>query len=240
MMNTVGLALVAAALTPGGGDTVFESDEFEGADGRIRITFIGHATMMLEYRGAVVHVDPVGVYADYAKMPKADIIIVTHEHQDHFGPKAIAALKKPGTSIVANEAVRASLGTGRALSGGQALEVGGIGIAALPAYNLSPDRLQFHPKGRDNGYVLSIGGKRIYIAGDTEDTPEMRSLGDIDIAFLPMNLPYTMTPRQVASAAKAFRPKVLYPYHFGETDTRELVDLMRDSPDIEVRIRGMA
>ncbi len=119
----------------------------------------------------------------------------------------------------------------------------GIEVEAVPAYNLvhkRPDGSPFHPKGQGNGYVVTIGGKRIYIAGDTEPIPEMAALKDIDIAFLPMNLPYTMSPEMAAAAARTIRPKVLYPYHFGNTDTGRLVKLLTEEPGIEVRVRPMS
>ena len=115
-------------------------------------------------------------------------------------------------------------------------------VEAVPAYNLEhkrPDGKPFHPKGEGNGYVLTFGGKRVYVAGDTENIPEMEALRDIDIAFLPMNLPYTMTPEMVAAAARAFKPKVLYPYHYGDTDPQKLVDLLKDLPAVEVRVRDL-
>jgi L-ascorbate metabolism protein UlaG (beta-lactamase superfamily) len=112
----------------------------------------------------------------------------------------------------------------------------------VPAYNLAhkrPDGQPFHPRGNGNGYILTFGNVRVYVAGDTEDTPEMRALRGIDIAFLPMNLPYTMTPEMVADAARAFRPRILYPYHFGQTDPQALVRLLSDDAGIEVRVRRM-
>ena len=117
-----------------------------------------------------------------------------------------------------------------------------VRVEALPAYNLEhkrPDGAPFHPKGEGNGYLLTMGGKRIYVAGDTENIPEMAALKDIDIAFLPMNLPYTMTPEMVAAAARTFRPKILYPYHYGDTDPQKLVELLKDLPAIEVRVRNL-
>jgi L-ascorbate metabolism protein UlaG (beta-lactamase superfamily) len=126
---------------------------------------------------------------------------------------------------------------------GDVQTVAGLRVEAVPAYNLvhkREDGQPFHPKGAGNGYILTFGDIRVYIAGDTENTPEMKALKDIAIAFLPMNLPYTMTPEMVAEAAKAFRPRVLYPYHYGDTDTRKLVDLLKGETGIEIRIRRMS
>ena len=216
-----------------------EKDSFDAEGGPIHISFIGHGTLMLEHAGLVVHVDPVSAEADYTALPKADLILVTHEHSDHLDPKAIAAVRKQGTVMVLNPGAQAKLGEGTALANGESTSVLGIRIEALPAYNTTAGRDRYHPKGRDNGYLLTIGGKRIYIAGDTEVIPEMKALRNIDIAFLPMNQPYTMTPQQVAEAARAFRPRILYPYHYSNTNTAELVELLKGEKDIEVRIRKL-
>lgn len=216
------------------------TDTIQARDGAVKITFIGHATFFLEWDGKVVHVDPVGQYADYSRLPKADLVLVTHEHGDHMDPAAVRTLGKPGTVVVGNPAAAARLAAGAvALRHGETREFQGISVEAVPAYNTSSGHTQFHPKGRDNGYVLTLGGLRLYVAGDTEDIPEMKKLHDIDVAFLPMNQPYTMTPEQAAAAARILRPRILYPYHFGETDTARLAVLLQDIPGIEVRIRNM-
>jgi L-ascorbate metabolism protein UlaG (beta-lactamase superfamily) len=187
----------------------------------------------------VIHVDPVRREAEYSKLPKADLILITHEHGDHLDGAAVSQISKKGTLVLANEASAKKLEGAQILRNGETKMVHGIKIEAVPAYNTTSGRDRFHPKGRDNGYILTIGDERIYIAGDTEDTPEMKALKDITIAFLPMNQPYTMVPEQVAEGAKAFRPKILYPYHFGDTDTERLTALMKDVPEIEVRIRDL-
>jgi L-ascorbate metabolism protein UlaG (beta-lactamase superfamily) len=190
-----------------------------------------------------VHIDPWSKVGDYSSLPKADLILVTHEHGDHFDRKIIEAIRKVGTILIyttkCNEAQPGL--NGIVLSNGDHKLVGEIEIEAVPAYNLvnkRPDGNPFHPKGEGNGYILTIGGKRFYIAGDTENTPEMKALKNIDVAFLPMNLPYTMTPEMVANAAKAFHPGILYPYHTGETDITKLAGLLKDS-GIDVRYRKM-
>ncbi len=229
-------ALAAWGLSPAWG---FERDNFSADSKQLVIEFIRHGTLMIRYGDLVIHVDPVGQYADYGKLYKADIVLVTHEHQDHFDPKAISQIEKKGTSIILNQAARDQLSRGQALRNGDSTVVKGIRIKAVPAYNTTEGRDRFHPKGRDNGYILTIGGKRIYIAGDTEDIPEMTDLKDIDIAFLPMNQPYTMTPAQVVRAARMIRPQILYPYHYGDTDTSVLPEMLKDMPDLEVRIRSL-
>jgi L-ascorbate metabolism protein UlaG (beta-lactamase superfamily) len=225
----------------------FELDVFDTSMGELEITFIGHGTLMLEIGDTVIHVDPYGRVADYAQLPKADVILVTHEHGDHLDVAAIEKIRQDMTKIIVTESCADRVGGAIVLKNGQAVPTAGVGIEAVAAYNIEHMRSPgnpYHPKGVGNGYILTFGDTRVYIAGDTELTPEMRALGAgsdrIDIAFLPMNLPYTMTPEQVAEAARAFRPRVLYPYHFGDTDTSKLVELLKDEPDIEVRIRKLS
>ena len=220
----------------------FQTDEFKTKSGKtVTITAIKHASLRIQYDGLEIQVDPVAQYepqTNYSAFPKADVILITHEHFDHCDPAAIAALKKNGTQIIVNPAVQKKLGSGTALKNGESLTIAkGIQIEAVPAYNTTPGRTQFHPKGRDNGYVLTIDGFRIYIAGDTEDIPEMAALKDIDVAFLPCNQPYTMTPEQVAKAAKTIKPKTLFPYHYSETPVKRVADLLKGT-SIDVRIRN--
>ena len=220
----------------------FEQDVVKTGSGDITITFIGHGTLMFTFGGKVIHVDPVGQYADYGKLPKADLILITHEHKDHLDPKVIGMLRRPGTQIVLSQAAAVQMPGGLVMKNGEVKTVAGLTVEAVPAYNLVHKRDSgepFHPKGQGNGYVITFGDKRVYVAGDTENTPEMKALKGIDIAFLPMNLPYTMTPEMVADAARAFKPKVLYPYHFGKTDTAKLAALLQSNPEIELRIRKM-
>lgn len=220
----------------------FEQDTFRTSRGDLRITFIGHGTLMFEFSGKVIHIDPVGGMADYSQLPKADIILVTHEHGDHLDPQAIQVLRQDKTSLILTEKCAEKVTGGIVMKNGQTMTVHGVKIEAIPAYNLVHMRSEgnpFHPKGNGNGYVLIFGDKRVYVAGDSENIPEMKALKDIDIAFLPMNLPYTMTPEMVADAARAFKPKILYPYHYGNTDTAALVGQLKDEIEIEVRIRPL-
>jgi L-ascorbate metabolism protein UlaG (beta-lactamase superfamily) len=214
----------------------FQEDVFKTSGGDLKIMFIGHGTLMLTYAGKVIDVDPVSMYADYATLPKADLILVTHEHGDHLDPKAIQAASTATTVLITNQSSAKNLPNATIMKNGDTKTAMGIQIEAVPAYNLQKP---FHPKGNGNGYLLTFGDKRVFIAGDTENVPEIKALKDIDIAFLPMNQPYTMTPEQVADVAKAMRPKVLYPYHFGDTDTGTLLGLLKTEPGIEVRIRDL-
>ncbi len=213
-----------------------QEDLFSTQKGDLKITCIGHGTLMLTWKDQIIHIDPVRREADYTQMPKADLILITHEHSDHLDPEAIAQIQKEDTPIILTETCAERLPGGMIMKNGDQKEILGLTIEAVPAYNLEK---RFHPKGRGNGYVLTLGGLRLYIAGDTENTPEMKALENIDVAFLPMNLPYTMTPEMVADAAIAFKPKVLYPYHYGNTDPQQLVELLKDQTDIEVRVRKM-
>jgi L-ascorbate metabolism protein UlaG (beta-lactamase superfamily) len=220
----------------------FVTDVIKTNAGDLKITFIGHGSLMLAHGGKIIQVDPVLQEADYSTLPQADLILVTHDHSDHLDAKAIAMLTRPGkTTLVLTETCAAKLQGGIVMKNGDVKSLAGLRIEAVPAYNIvqkRPDGQPFHPPGMGNGYVLTLGDKRVYVAGDTENIPEMKNLSAIDVAFLPMNLPYTMTPEMVAAAARSFQPKILYPYHFGETDTRKISDLLKDS-GIEVRIRNM-
>lgn len=220
----------------------FEQDVIKTDPGDLKITCIGHGTLMMELGEKVIHIDPWTKLADYTKFPKADIILITHDHGDHLDSKAIDLIKKADTQILASKSCEGKIEGAVILENGQSKDIAGIKIEAVPAYNIEhkrPDGTPFHPKGNGNGYVITFGKTRVYVAGDTENTPEMKSLKDIGVAFLPMNLPYTMIPEMVADAVRAFKPKILYPYHFGQTDTSRLVDLLKDVKDIEVRIRKM-
>jgi L-ascorbate metabolism protein UlaG (beta-lactamase superfamily) len=220
----------------------FETDIIKTSAGDLKISFIGHGTLMLNFGVKVIHVDPYSALADYNSLPKADLILVTHEHRDHLDLKALNAVKTEKTTVVLTETCAKQVQGGIVMMNGDVKTVEGLKIEAVPAYNIIHKRdtgQPFHPKGVGNGYIITFGDKRVYVAGDTENIPEMKGLKDIDIAFLPMNLPYTMTPEMVVDAAKAFKPKILYPYHFGETDTSKLVSLLKGSSEIEVRIRKM-
>jgi L-ascorbate metabolism protein UlaG (beta-lactamase superfamily) len=221
----------------------FETDLISTPAGDLSITFLGHGSLLMGIHGKNVYIDVFGEVADYSQLPKADFILLTHEHFDHLDPKAVAAIRTDNTVVVCTEACKQQLQGGIVMHNGDKQTLAGIPVEAVPAYNMvhkRPSGDPFHPKGSGNGYILTIGGKRIYIAGDTENIPEMKSLKDIDIAFLPMNLPYTMTPEMVADAAKAFRPRILYPYHYGDTNLAILGELLAQEKAIDIRIRKMA
>jgi L-ascorbate metabolism protein UlaG (beta-lactamase superfamily) len=220
----------------------FQTDILKTSQGDLEITFIGHGSLMFTFNGKMIYVDPFSKLTEYSKLPKADMLLITHEHRDHLDLKAVEAVRTDKTVLVLTETCAATLKGGIIMKNGDTITVSGLKIEAVPAYNIVHMRSEgvpFHPKGIGNGYVITFGDKRVYVAGDTENIPEMKKLERIDCAFLPMNLPYTMTPEMVADAAKAFKPKILYPYHYGDTDTSNLEQLMKDTQDVEIRIRMM-
>ena len=223
--------------------TRYETERFATPGGApVDIILIKHGSLEIRYKGQSIQIDPVTKLGekvtDYAtEFPKADFILVTHEHFDHFDREAIAALSTEKTQLVTNARCAGMLGYGTVMANGDAKDLTeAVHLEAVPAYNTTEGHLQFHPKGRDNGFVLTIDGLRIYVAGDTEDIPEMANIKDIDVAFLPVNQPYTMTPEQCIRAAKALSPKVLIPYHYGDTDLSEVPSAL---PGIDVWIRQM-
>lgn len=244
MTNKVTLALIfliTCLSNTKGISQDFHKDVIQTLGGDLEITFIGHGTLMLEFQEKVIHVDPWGRLADYSKLPKADAILITHEHGDHLDPEAINTLTKEDTQIFLNQNSFDQIEKGQVLRNGDYAAVAGLPVEVVPAYNTLSRRgngKPYHPKGEGNGYIISFNDVRVYIAGDTEYYSEMEQFQAITVAFLPMNMPYTMSPELVAIAAKAIHPKILYPYHFGETKPEELVKLLFGT-DIDVRIRPM-
>jgi L-ascorbate metabolism protein UlaG (beta-lactamase superfamily) len=220
-------------------DDVIRSDT-----GSVTVHAIRHATFVLEWSGHTIAVDPVGGAAAFEGYPTPDLVLITDVHGDHLDPDTLKRVAGEGTAIMAPPAVAEKLGEverGRTtvLENGEKTEVAGVGVEAIPMYNLTEERNQFHPRGRGNGYVLTLGGLRIYVSGDTEDISEMRVLKGIDAAFLCMNLPYTMSVEQAADAVLAFRPRIVYPYHYrgkgGLSDVGKFEKLVSKDPKIEVR-----
>lgn len=239
---TLTALLVGFSVMTACADNNCSCDTFKTPGGKeVVITAIKHASMRISFDGKEIQVDPVtmmGQKTDYGLMPKADYILVTHEHGDHLDKVAVAQLEKAGTVIVTNANSAKILGKGRVMHNGDTLTLAnGIQLQAVPAYNITPGHTQFHPKGRDNGFILTLDGLRIYIAGDTEDIEEMKEINDVDIAFLPTNQPYTMTPEQTARVARIIRPKVLFPYHYSDTPIERVIELLKGE-DIDVRIRN--
>ena len=234
MKRLLPVALLAAA------SCAAQSDTFKTTAGDLRITPVKHGTVLLQIAGKAWYIDPWS-QADFSTLPKADVILITDIHGDHMDPKAIARIKKDSTVIVAPQAVAATVKEAKVIGNGGKATLEGVEIEAVPMYNIKrgPEAGKlYHDKGRGNGYVLNIGGKRIYFSGDTEVTPEMKALKNIDAAFICMNLPYTMPPDEAAEGVKAFRPKVVYPYHFRESDLTVFESALKGENGIEVRIRN--
>lgn len=217
-----------------------EGDTLQTSAGPLVLTVIGHGSVMMSFDGKIIHVDPFSRVANYSRLPDADVILITHHHSDHLDPAALEQVRTERTVLVLTEKCAETVKEGVVLTNGDVKTVGGVKIEVVPAYNLihkRDDGTFFHPKGEGNGYVITFAEKRVYVAGDTENTPEMKELQGINVAFLPMNLPYTMTPEMVADAASAFKPNMLYPYHYGENDPAVVAELLKDSDEVEVRVR---
>jgi L-ascorbate metabolism protein UlaG (beta-lactamase superfamily) len=236
------LVMIAIGALTATAQEAVKKDIIKTSTGDVEISFIGHASLMMTYRGKILHFDPYGKVADYTKLPKADLIFITHDHNDHFDQAALHSIQKKDTVVILPPICSEKVPEGWIMENGETTMVQGVEVKVIPAFNVVHKRdngQAFHPKGIGNGYVLTFGDKRIYVAGDTENIPEMKALKGIDIAFLPMSVPSTMTPEMVADAAKAFKPKILYPYHYTETDPTRLTKLLKDTPGVEVRIRQL-
>ena len=232
------LMAAACAGAPQSDDPNVET--FKAKGGNVEITCINHGSLAVSYKDYLIQIDPVKNYGgkslDYESFPKADLVLITHEHGDHYNPETIELISKEDTRVIANGKVHDMLGYGEAMSNGQSTEAGkGIKIDATPAYNTTEGRTQFHPKGNGNGYLLTIGGLRVFVSGDSEDIEEYAQLKGIDVAFLSANQPYTMTVEQCIHAAQVIKPKVLIPYHLSNTDMQSIKDGLEGS-GIEVRL----
>jgi len=220
-----------------------KTDTIQTKNGNVIIHFAGHGSLMLEYNGKIIHIDPWSKVANYDSLPKADAVLLTHHHLDHLDSTALSKTFTDSTELYwtklcsYNSKFKAN---GKVIANGDSFSLQGITVKAVPAYNILNKRNNgepYHTKGEGNGYILNIDNTTIYIAGDTESIPEMNEFGKIDIAFLPMNIPFTMTPEMVKDAVLTLKPKILYPYHYGKTDTNRVVELLKDYKEIEVRIR---
>jgi L-ascorbate metabolism protein UlaG (beta-lactamase superfamily) len=217
-------------------------DTIATEDGALKVFPINHATLALQWKDRTIYVDPVGGAKAFQGLPKPDLIFITDIHGDHFSKETLTELAGPDTKLVCPVAVADQMTpdlrkSATILANGQTGELLGVKIEAIPMYNLTPERLKFHNKGRGNGYVATLGGKRIYLSGDTEDIPEMRSLKNIDVAFVCMNLPYTMTVEQAAEAVRAFKPRIVYPYHYRGSDIIKFKELVGTDAGVDVRLR---
>jgi L-ascorbate metabolism protein UlaG (beta-lactamase superfamily) len=241
---TLVFGVLAATLVPiaQGAEIKLDGDTIATSEGDLIIHPINHATFVLGWKGGTLYVDPVGGAKRFEGLPRPDLILVTDIHGDHLDGGTLEAVAGDKTALVVPSAVAEKLPEklrkqATVLANGETKSVSGVSIEAVPMYNLTADRLKFHSKGRGNGYVFTIGGKRLYISGDTEDIAEMRALKNIDVAFVCMNLPYTMTVEQAASAVREFKPKIVYPYHYRGSDTEKFKQLVGADSGVEVRLR---
>jgi len=238
-----GFILILIMSAPLKGQNHFDSDTVSTINGPLIMTFIGHGSLQFTFDGKIIYVDPWSRLANFNLMPKGDLILITHHHGDHLDHEAIEQARKEECPIVMTQTClnnMEGIPHARVMKNGEKMDVLGLHIEAIPAYNLVHMRETgdpYHQKGEGNGYIITFGNVRVLVAGDTENTPEIKALKEIDIAFLPMNLPYTMTPEMLADAAKSFKPGILYPYHFGDSNLDTLVQLLKDEPEIELRIR---
>ena len=233
LLATAGLPAAEPTLT---------GDRIATPDGDLVIHPINHATLALGWKQLTIFVDPVGGAQRFAGLPSPGLILLTDLHGDHLNANTLKAVATDSTQLVAPPAVADQLPANlrprtTVLTNGQTTSLLGLKIEATPAYNLAPDKQRFHAKGRGNGYLITLGEKRVYLSGDSEDIPEMRALKGIDVAFLCMNLPYTMTVEQAASAVHEFKPKIVYPYHCRGSDLEKFKKLVGDTAGVEVRIR---
>ena len=241
----VGLVLSAFVFGTGIYAAAAKTDIIPTSEGDLKITLIGHGTIMFEYGGKIIHVDPWTKVGDYTSLPKADLVLITHHHRDHLDPAALELIAKDNTIIVMTqkcaEQIEGMSWSPILMANGDKKTSCGFSIEAIPAYNLVHKRESgdpFHPKGEGNGYIITFGDKRIYVAGDTENTPEMKALKGIDAAFIPMNLPYTMDSKMAADAVKAFKPRLVYPYHTRSKEGDQVagfIELMKGFDEVIIR-----
>jgi L-ascorbate metabolism protein UlaG (beta-lactamase superfamily) len=236
MCHNAGMHRATVLLLLGAASLAGAAETFATSKGPLQLTPIQHASLWIQAGGKVLYVDP--AQGNYSGLPQADYILITDIHGDHMAPAIVAKLKKPGTVIVAPQAVADQLPGCTVMANGQTRTFGDFEVQAIPMYNLKPaaDGTVYHTKGRGNGYVLTYGGQRFYFSGDTSGIPEMKALRRIDVAFICMNLPYTMTPQEAAEAVRAFHPAVVYPYHYRGSDVQAFAKLL-DGTGIDVRLR---
>ena len=246
MRNSVTVYILIAIITCGSGmaqaedtpSTQYQSDIFATSSGDLEITFIGHGTLMFHHNGLVVHLDPWSEVGDYTVLPAADVVLLTHDHSDHLDPDALALVRRDDTVVVCPPKCAEALQDPVVMDVGDTREVRGITVEAVSAYNMPREnRHVVHPVGEEIGFILTFGGIRVYIAGETDVIPEMHGITDIDIMFIAMDSKYNITPREAAEAVRIVAPRVLYPYHFIDSDLSVLDDLIE--PETEVRIREL-
>lgn len=233
------VACVAGLSSTAAFGQMLTGDHIATDNGDLVIHEVGHASFVMGWNGHTIYVDPVG--DGFGDLPPPDLILISDVHGDHLSADTLQNIAQAATRIVAPAAVAEQLpaplqGRATVMANGERQTIMDISIEALPMYNLTEDRLDYHTKGRGNGYVVTVGGRRVYISGDTEDIPEMRALKDIDVAFICFNLPYTMTEEQAASAVREFKPGIVYPYHYRGSDPQKFATLVGADSGVDVRI----
>jgi len=227
--------------------TKFEEDVIKTSGGDLKITSVGHASVMFTFGGKVVHVDPVSDVADYSLLPKADLILVTHDDPDHLDRKAVQALSAAATKLIVCPNCSLYLPAGRIMINGETDTIADFKVEAVPAYNIfgrGGNGKPYAPRGSTNGYIVTFGDKRVYIAGITESIPEMQKFKPIDVAFLPLNeigrglALRTMNPSMFTNAVSVLQPKILFPYNYGSNDPAKFAELVK-TPGIDLRVRDM-
>lgn len=246
-VTAIGALALAACLLGQPSAAWAQDDQIATANGNLTIHPVHHGSVVLTWNGKRIVVDPAGfppgatsAAADFKGAAAPDLILITHEHGDHFSVPTLSELVGANTVLVVPQSAYAQLpaalqAKAKVMKNGEEQVHAGVDVEAVPEYNITADRMNFHPKGRDNGYVLTLGGKRVYLAGDTEANPDVKGLANIDVAFIPMNLPYTQTVQAAADWVKTFKPKIVYPYHYGESDVKQFQTLVGN--DSEVRLR---
>ena len=234
------IVLVVAIAFCAHAENEFEMDSIPTSAGTLNITFIGHGTLMFTFNDLVIHLDPWSRLTDYAALPKADIVLITHDHGDHLDPEALRHILTDETTFITTKKSNEKVPFGSVMRNGESRTIAGILIEAVPAYTLREvKRGQPHPPGECNGYILSFGDTRVYIASETENIPELKDIRDIDIAFLAMDGRFNLSPEEAVAAVRVFKPKVIYPYHYGKANLTPFIEGLKDTPEIEVRIRDM-
>lgn len=233
------LASVAGLSATAAFGQMLTGDHIATDNGDLVIHEVGHATFLMGWNGHTIYVDPVG--DGLGDLPPPDLILISDVHGDHLNADTLQNVAQATTRIIAPAAVAEQLpaplqGRTTVMANGERQTIMDISIEAVPMYNTTEERLNYHPKGRGNGYVVTVGGTRVYISGDTEDIPEMRALKDIDVAFICFNLPYTMTEEQAASAVREFKPGIVYPYHYRGSDPQKFATLVGADSGVDVRI----
>ncbi len=242
MKLTVLLSMLMLAVFPAHADNAIETETVATSEGDLIIHFVGHGTLMFTFKDMTIHIDPWSRVADYSKLPAGDLVLLTHNHLDHLDPSALKHAVGDNTTLIYTQQCADEYPDGVVMRNGMTWDVKGIHIEAVPAYCLIPrddPRSQPHTQGECNGYILTFGDKRVYIVSETENIPELKEVKDIDIAFIAMDAIFNLTPEEAVGAVNAFRPKVIYPYHYADADLSPFINAFKNDSGVEVRVKDM-